>query len=465
VALKTFTKTVTYSDWLSSTITITENSTDASVNPPTSSCTATLTLTVAANHSMNVPYVGWGMEGDASTSGSHGQKTYTAGTYTLATVNYVKTHNSNGTGSTSVKAIIHIPLFDWYKEFTASGSLTTIAVAPEITSTPNFNIGSTVNIGIKNPQSKSCTIYIQDKNGNQVASKTITGTSTGNITPTASTLYSSIPNNTSGTYKVRLVCSATSTDITQNGGTYSITGNEKPTGSLAVVDTNKTLATGVTTQSLTGSNKKLIRYLSNATATLTANGSNYANLAKTSIIYNGSVTEATQSSTSATQSKTYSNVTSASFSGSTTDKRGLTSATITDSGVQLVNYVQLTSELEFYRNDETSNTLLMRGSGAYFNGSFGSQSNSLTFRYRYKASSSSSWSSWTTKTMTISGNKYSFDFQIGTNFDYQTAYDFQIEIYDKAMKITKNETAKPGIPILGLFEDFIEMFGEKIFYK
>ena len=133
----------------------------------------------------------------------------------------------------------------------------------------------------------------------------------------------------------------------------------------------------------------------------------------------------------------------------------------------LIKYIKPTIEnIELYRDNQTSSTLKCRGNGSYFSGNFGSLNNSLVFQLRYKASDSSTWSNWETKQMTIgSGNTYSFDFTVGNSFDYTKKYNFEFKVADKCMTVTDSEIAKAGIPVQGLFENFIENFGVVTFSK
>ena len=337
---------------------------------------------------------------------------------------------------------------------------------PTINSAPNFIIGNNLTIGLTNPLNRSCTLYIIGDD-NTVASSTVTtnGTSTTNGFNSSywkDFFYSTIPNKKTGTYKVRIVCSAVSRDTTITGGTYSVTTNEIPIVTTTGQDTGKTLVDSInptaTTTDLTNDNTKIIKFISDVSVSASAVAQNYA-----SIYFIG-----TRQGTGATTSgspNTYRNVESVDFTGSAVDTRSLYGESpIT--GLTLIDYIKLTLDnIELYKDDQTSNTLKCRGDGDYYTGKFGTNgvNNSIVFKLRYKEHSASTWSSWSTKTMTIGTNEYTFDFQVGTNFDYTKAYDFEFDIRDKCMGLVATQTSKPGIPVQGLFESYQEAFGTKTF--
>ena len=343
---------------------------------------------------------------------------------------------------------------------------------PSINSAPNFIIGNSLTIGLTNPLNRSCTLYmIGDDDTVATSTVTITGTSTTNGFNSSAWkdfFYNSIPDKPSGTYKIRLVCSAVSRDTTTTGGTYSIRGDELPIITTTAIDTNKTLPNSNTPtntiQSLTNdtTNKTIIKYISDAQVNVSGEGQ-YG----TTINGNTYATQYGTQPSNAGDEYTYQNVEDIIFKGYGTDRRGLTNNSQA-TGLTLINYIKLTLDnIELYRDEQTSNTLKCRGDGDYYSGQFGTNgvNNSIVFKLRYKEHSASTWSSWSTKTMTIGTNEYTFNFQVGTNFDYTKTYDFEFDIRDKCMGFVATQTSKPGIPIQGLFENFHEAFGVKTFEK
>lgn len=329
----------------------------------------------------------------------------------------------------------------------------------------NFTIGNAVTINLYNPLGRSITLdLISNNNGAIIGS--YSGTRNGDVSgfnnqSQIDTQYASIPNATSGTYYARVTYG--STVKTKGNATYSIKGTETPVVTTTAIDNGKTLSTSISpttkTTDLTGDNKKIIKFVSDVDVSVSATAQNSSTISSYSTKYGSNVTIAGQT-------HTYTNVESTTFTGYATDSRGL-SGNANASGLTLIDYIKLTiDDLELYRQDETGSTLYCRGNGNYFSGNFGATNNSITFQIRYKESSSSTWSSWSTKTMTIGTNTYSFDFQLGTNFDYTKTYNIQVKATDKCMATDIIETsAKPGIPVQGLFEDFHEAFGVKTFEK
>ena len=128
-------------------------------------------------------------------------------------------------------------------QLTSDSSVLNVATYayPNANSMPDFNIESNVTIGIYNPLSRSVTVELLNNADTVVATKTTTGTSvTFTGTETKSALYSSIPNEKSGTYKVRVTYG--SNVSTKTGGTYTATAALcTPTiGALSYADTNAT---------------------------------------------------------------------------------------------------------------------------------------------------------------------------------------------------------------------------------
>lgn len=351
---------------------------------------------------------------------------------------------------------------------------------PKVTSVSNFTIGDGAVVYLDNPLNRNVTLQLLQVNTNADLGS-YTGTYNGWInsdfktTSAINKQYASIPNDTRGIYYAKVTYG--SSVKTYGYGTYLIKGTEKPVITLTAEDTDKTLTGGIDptakVSDLTNdsNDKTIIKYISDISTTLTANAQNSSTI-KSSYIKCGNTTKTVaQSLASITQAFTFQNVESASVTGNATDSRNLTvSPTPSVSGLTLVPYVLLTmDDLELYRDDETSNTLKCKGSGNYYSGAFGSAgvNNSITFEIRTKESTSETWGSWTTKTVVVGSNDdYSFDFTIGTSYDYTKTFNVQVRATDKCMTTGIIETvAKPGIPIQGLFEDFQEAFGTKTFEK
>ena len=349
-------------------------------------------------------------------------------------------------------------------EYTAGPYVQTTYNYPYIQSANDFTIGEVLTINIYNPLHRNCSVYVIGNGNSLDAIETTSNIIQGfNGSVFENYWYYTIPNQKQAQFDIRLVVNELGRDTRVYGGIYSIKYNEIPLVTTTATDTGKTLTgneSNITTTYLTGDNKKIIKYISDVEVSVSATGQYYATIPSLATQYWNS---AAISGTNNPLIHTYNNVENITFTGHAIDSRGLRSGSQA-SGLTLIDYIKLTlNELELYRDEQTSSTLKCRGNGNYFSGNFGSQNNSLVFKLRYKEKNSSTWGSWSTKTMTIGTNTYSFDFTVGTNFDYTKTYDFQFEIADKCMKVTDSETAKPGIPIQGLFESFVENFGIKSF--
>lgn len=285
----------------------------------------------------------------------------------------------------------------------------------------------------------------------------------------AAALYQQIPNASEGT------CTITCT--TYNGGTqvgtaktctFKLQASEslcKPTVNVNAVDTNKTLDTGNTIQDITGdsTNKTIIKYVSDVAISLTATAQKSSSIRATRI----TAGDGTFFTNTTDFTATFTNVDNNSFVGRAEDTRGFpNTADVND--LTLLDYIQLSiNPVELYRDNQTSNELKAKISGNYFNNNFNNTANVLTLSFKYKESGTS-WTgneTWITLTPTITNNTYSFDGLLGSNFDYTKIYDFVFKVEDLALVKTYETSSTPGIPIIGIFEDFIELWGEVFVYK
>lgn len=292
------------------------------------------------------------------------------------------------------------------------------------------NIGSSTVININRASSSFKHTLEYSFNGltGTIATKT-DNTSIGWNIPTS--FYAKIPNALSG--------SGTITCKTYNGDTLIGTStctfnafvvNSNPTVTATVVDTNsKTIA-------LTGDSNKIVKYYSNAKVDITATAKNSASITERKVIAgnrNGT-------GTSVTLNGVETNV----FNVSCKDSRGLTASTkITKT---LVNYIKLAiTNIVLERPEQTSNTVNISLNGNYFNNTFGAVANTLELKFRYKQDGGT-FGNYTTLTVTKSGNTFSYSGALGTDFDYQKQYVFEVVASDKLMTVPYTRTVTKGIP-------------------
>ena len=336
----------------------------------------------------------------------------------------------------------------------ASCNMSTIARASNISATDGEIEGNAV-ITI-NPQAGGFSHNLSYSFGN--LSGTIeNGISTsGSIAvewPIPTSFYSQIPNAKNGICTIYCDTYSGGTKIGETKSTtIKVNCNEekcKPVVDATIVDINQT------TVGLTNDSSKLIRYKSTARITPIATPKNSASITKKTV--------------DGTMVSTYidiANVGKSSFSISATDSRqpnGFTT-TITKTAT-MINYVQLTCNANFKRANQTSSVVNLTYSGNYFNGSFGSTSNTLTMSWKYREKGASEWIAGGTLSPTISGNTYNGNIQCGTNFNYEKNYEFMVEFSDKIDSLnTGIITLSKGQGSLEIYDKAIKANGEVLFY-
>lgn len=275
-----------------------------------------------------------------------------------------------------------------------------------------------------------------------IATKT-SSTSIGWTIPTS--FYAKIPNANSG--KGTITCSTYSGNTLIGTSTCTFNAfvvNSNPTISGTVEDTNTSAITA------TGDKNKLIRYISNAKVVITATPKNSATISSVKVV-NGSQTKTTSTST-------INSVDSGTFSLSCVDSRGLSaSASIVKTMVEYIKPV-ITGVI-LNRPSTTSNTINASVQGLCFNGSFGAKTNTFELKWRYKKSTETTWSSYTTATATRTGNNFNFSGELGTDFSYTEAFNFEFVLSDYFMSNTYSTTVTRGLPIIDIGKDDINVNG------
>lgn len=118
---------------------------------------------------------------------------------------------------------------------------------PYATSMPNFNIGSTLSVGLYNPLNRSVSVKLQDANGNQMGSQSTSGTTASGYAGASvvTALYGSIPNAKSGTYKIAVTYGG-HTETRTGGKYYTVEADCKPELNTPTYrdSSNNTITTG-----------------------------------------------------------------------------------------------------------------------------------------------------------------------------------------------------------------------------
>lgn len=200
-----------------------------------------------------------------------------------------------------------------------------------------------------------------------------------------------------------------------------------PTFAPVVTDTN------ATTTALTGNNKILVKFFSNASVTSGAAAQGNATITAQSIENSGKYVDG--------GTATFNKVESGIFKFVATDSRKFTSTS--SYTASFIDYSKLTCNL-LMGYPSTSGSLEMTIEGNYFNSTFGATQNTLTVQYRYKVQGGS-YGSWKTVTVNKSNN-YRYTTTL-TGFDYKTHYVFQARAVDKLMTVESLERGVIGYPV------------------
>ena len=354
-------------------------------------------------------------------------------------------HLDNGKKSIVITFSFNGKLDNYYPNGTISKTveLPTIARKSSVTCADG-NIGSATTININRASSTFTHTLEYNFLGltGTIATKTA-NTSIGWTIPTS--FYNKIPNANSGSGTI--TCSTYSGDTLIGTSTCTFNAfvvNSNPTISGTVEDTNTSAIQA------TGNKNKLIRYISNAKVVITATAKNSATISSVKVV-NGSQTKTTSTST-------INSVDSGTFSLSCVDSRGLSaSATITKT---LVEYIKpVITGVTLNRPSTTSNIINASVQGLCFNGSFGAKTNTFELKWRYKKSTETTWSSYTITTATRTGNNFTFSGELGTDFSYTEAFNFEFVLNDYFMSNTYSATVTRGLPIIDIGKDDINVNG------
>lgn len=333
------------------------------------------------------------------------------------------THLDDGTLSGYAKATWQNDSSSTYVPKTGSVQTanTVLTVVPRATPCPNISavIARDYTIQLA-PASNSFTHNLYWSFGTQNGNITING-NTPVVWKPVDTLHNQI-SGPSGTGTLTLTTYNNGTSIGTSTGTLTLSANPdtaSPTITGTVKDTNaKTIA-------LTGSDTKIVKGLSTVQISTTTT-TKYSAGVKARYV-NGTAFTGT--------STTIQNATSSTYTIKVTDNRNLSSPdTVIGSASNLINYVPLTLNATFERNQPTDGKVNLRYSGSYFKGSIGNTTNTLTLQYK-----TSSESTWHSLTPTINDdNTYSGSLQLPGTYDYREAFTFQIKASDAYYKDANN---------------------------
>lgn len=359
-------------------------------------------------------------------------------------------HGDDEKKSITASAYLNFPNWGWSGTASGTADLPTIPRQAKLLTAPNFSDGDNPTITYSNPAGNAVEeiiAAIYDSKGNQSyvpyreISKTGTSYTFALTEEEKGNLRKAAPNDNS--IPIRFYVTTKLGDkyyYSYLDRTFSIK-DANPIITAAVEDTNET------TIALTGDKNKLVKYHSNAKATMSVTAQKGAAIDESLyIIRNGD-------NSAYTTSCIFEEVESNQFTFSAEDSRGnIGTASIE---LPMVDYTKLTCNIADNRPDALGNVNVVC-SGNYFNGDFGAANNELTVQYRYGLTGGS-LSGWTNMSVTITGNSYTAYASLKIpNFVQTQFYSFETRAIDLLDTVTSDESAVKSIPIFHWGEnDFV----------
>ena len=298
---------------------------------------------------------------------------------------------------------------------------------PHCTDSPDFTIGDKLTLSLYNPLSRSVNVYLELANGGVVGGDTVTGTSISGYLNEywQNDLYASIPDATSGRYKVRVVYGSV-TMTRDNGNTYKIRGTEVPTiNAFDYIDNNSA------TVAITGNDQQIVQNKSVVRARFHSATANYGASGISKYVLECNGTSQTVYDAGSFDIGTINSARNVNLKLTAYDSRGLTaSKTLT---VQMLAYEapKATVELRRLNNYEDETYLTVDSSKSSLNGK-----NTTSIKYRYKASGGS-YGSYAT---IPDGEEYVL------SLDKNNAYIFEIVVTDAlGSTFTKEYVLNKGV--------------------
>ena len=366
-----------------------------------------------------VDYV-WYSKDNGSNWTAVGSANATSGSFTISGLSANTSYN--------IKTRVRRKAYQTTYDTSASSQTTYQYPYVSAVNTSALTIGNSQKLTLYNPLGRSVSVYMKKTNtsGTTLYSGSTSGT-TITFTPSASTLYSSIPSEQSATCVY--YCVYSNQTVSTKSGTYKIKGDEKPTaGTLTYADTNSTV-TAITTN-----NQHIVRNQSTLRVTYgAATAKNSATISSYEITFNSS----TQTKTAAgyIDYGTVNLSSDAIVTVKVTDSRGL--STTYSKTITILNWVLPTAVITLYRVNNYEDTTNIKAVVTI--SSVNSKNAIQTLRYRYKKTSDSSYSSYTNISNNTSYTK---------TFDKAYAWNIQLQVSDKLGTTTYNLILGKGAPIL-----------------
>lgn len=307
---------------------------------------------------------------------------------------------------------------------------------PYLTSVPEFTVGNSLTIGIYNPLERSCVISVIGDNGAEHNGGTITGTSISpfNNDSWKNTWYSTLPNKTQGTYKVRLKCTTGNVNQLSSAVKYYL--NTSDTGFKPTFTANEIInIVNTSNTSISGSDKFIKNHNSLSgtikpmTAKRSASGS-YYNVSASGL---------------ATVRKDYSssninfvlgNMSTNAFNVTAVDSRGF--STTASKTITLIDYSNPSvTSAKITRQNGIGTKAILAFSGKYTNWSGLPKTNAIQ-SIKYKINSGSWKSLPSSATLTNSNGTWTLNATLDDTFAVTSTYSLYLQITDLLETVTTN---------------------------
>ena len=371
-------------------------------------------------------------------------------TFHLGTTSKTLSHNSDGSRSFSMSTTFYLKatLSGVYKEsVTASSGTITLNTIPRASSVTcsTVAIGSKPTISISSASSsfRHTLRYAFGNLSGTIVDKTSSTSYTSWTLP--STFYAQIPNAKSGTGTIYCDTYSGSTLIGTKSTSFTATTSEaacKPLINPTFEDVDAAVL------AVTGDKSVFVKYFSDAKFTTNATVRNSATLK--------SIKVTCGAQTATTDSGTFANIETNTFTFTVTDSRGYT--TTGTRTLDWVPYVKLTCNITAENPTTDGDMTLTIGGNRYYSdfdtdSSAGNTPNTpFNVYYRYKENDGE-YSDWITVTCETHNND-TYDGTVAlTGLNYKSTYTFQAYAVDKLMTVYSEEVAARTTPVFDWGED------------
>lgn len=316
--------------------------------------------------------------------------------------------------------------------------------------TANLTIGNSQTLTLYNPLSCSVTVkmYQNNTSGTPLYSGTTSGT-TITFTPNKNTLYSTIPNATSGKAVYSVIYSNKSTKTTTGNYTYKINTTEcTPTFTTFTHKDNNSAVTSVT-----GNNQVYVKGLSTLNVSIASSNKMTTKYSATPSKYNVTCDTLTKDITYSTSDIT-SDIGTIANNGTkrinvkAIDSRGQSVTAYQD--VTVYDYAKPVINLTATRTNNFEATTTLKISGTYTRLTINNtDKNSIqSVQYRYREVGASTWGNWTNVNFTNNNGNYTCT-DVVISLDNTKQFEFEVKVLDKltTSSNSKNIIVDVGVPI------------------